>query len=100
MLPATASPVTVYGLLLLARLVFIIFLVFFIVLGCLILILILILVLIVGAFEDGERQRFAEQVAFVPHPQARDRVLVDFHHRQRMTAGFQRDDVARFQLHE
>ncbi len=53
-----------------------------------------------GEFEDGERQRFAKQAAFAAHPQAGDGVFVHFRHRQRVTAGLQRDNVARFQVHK
>jgi hypothetical protein len=52
-----------------------------------------------GKLQNGQGQRFAEQVAFSAHPQARDGIVVDFHHRNRMTAGFQDDNIAWFQIH-
>jgi fatty acid desaturase len=53
-----------------------------------------------GGFEDYERKRFAKQIAVVTHPHALDRVVVDFHHRYRVTAGFQNDNIAWFQFHD
>ena len=40
-----------------------------------------------GKFQYGQRKRFAKQIAFSAHPQARDGIIVYFHHRDRMTAG-------------
>jgi hypothetical protein len=52
-----------------------------------------------GQFHHGQGQGFPEQVAFLAHPHARDGVLVDFRHRDRLAAGFQNDDIAWSQVH-
>src|ERR1700739_403366 len=53
-----------------------------------------------GEFQRSQRKRFAEQIAFAAHPQARDGVVVHFGHSHRMTAGLQNDNIAWFQIHD
>jgi len=53
-----------------------------------------------GKLQNGQGKRFAEQVAFSAHPQAGDGIVVYLHHRDRMTAGFQDDNIAWFQIHD
>ena len=53
-----------------------------------------------GEFEHGRRQRFAKQRAVIAHPEALDRLVADFRHRQRMASGFQNHDIARLQIHD
>ena len=53
-----------------------------------------------GRFQHDKRKRFAKQIAVVTHPHALDRVVVDFHHCHRVTAGFQNDNIAWFQFHD
>jgi hypothetical protein len=42
----------------------------------------------------ANRQRLAKEIAFIAHPHARDLVVLDLHHAERVAAGFQDDDVA------
>jgi hypothetical protein len=52
-----------------------------------------------GQFDNGQGQGLPKQVPFLAHPNARDRVFVDFRHRDRLTTGFQNDDIAWSQVH-
>src|SRR5262249_54378976 len=80
-------------------LVFILVIVFIVVFVFILVVLFVILLDDVGALEHGERQLFAEKVAFHAHPEAKHLVLLDVHDGHWLTAGFQHDDIATLELH-
>ena len=75
-------------------------LILFVVVFGFVLILFVLRIVHFGKFEHDFWQRFAKQIALAAHPQALRRVVVDFRHGNRVTAGFQNDNIAWFQFHD
>jgi hypothetical protein len=90
-----AAPKLRYATLVAAIVLFVVFVLVFL-FFVLVFILVFILVVIgIDKLENSQRQRLAKQIAFNAHPYARDVVVLDLHHGERVAPGLENDDVAR-----